>query len=54
MPSIYKKIEVVGTSKVSFTEATKAAVEEGGEDGEAPGLVRGDRAARPHREGQGG
>ncbi len=27
---IYKKIDVVGTSPVSFTEATKIAVEEAG------------------------
>jgi dodecin len=26
MPGIYKKIEVVGTSPISFTEAVKAAV----------------------------
>lgn len=30
MPGIYKKIEVVGTSPVSFAEAVKAAVEEAG------------------------
>ena len=28
MPSVYKKIEIVGTSPVSFAEATKAAVAE--------------------------
>jgi flavin-binding protein dodecin len=28
--SIYKKIEIVGTSKVSFAEAVKAAVAEAG------------------------
>jgi flavin-binding protein dodecin len=30
MPGTYKKIEVVGTSPVSFAEAVKAAVEEAG------------------------
>ncbi len=30
MPGVYKKIEVVGTSKDSFAEATKAAVAEAG------------------------
>ena len=28
--SVYKKIEIVGTSKVSFAEAVKAAVAEAG------------------------
>jgi dodecin len=28
MPGIYKKVEIVGTSPVSFAEAVKAAVEE--------------------------
>ncbi len=28
MPGIYKKVELVGTSSVSFAEAAKAAVEE--------------------------
>ncbi|HPA50244.1 MAG TPA: dodecin family protein [Thermoanaerobaculia bacterium] len=28
MPGIYKKVELVGTSPVSFAEAVKAAVEE--------------------------
>jgi len=28
MPGIYKKVEIVGTSPVSFEEATKAAVAE--------------------------
>ncbi|MHB8799199.1 MAG: dodecin [Thermoanaerobaculia bacterium] len=28
MPGIYKKVELVGTSPVSFAEAAKAAVEE--------------------------
>lgn len=30
MPGIYKKIEVVGTSAVSFADATKQAVSEAG------------------------
>jgi flavin-binding protein dodecin len=30
MSGIYKKIEVVGTSPVSFAEATKAAIQEAG------------------------
>lgn len=30
MSGIYKKIEVVGTSPTSFTEATRAAIEEAG------------------------
>jgi flavin-binding protein dodecin len=30
MASVYKKIEVVGTSPVSFAEATKTAVEKAG------------------------
>jgi len=30
MAGVYKKIEVVGTSKESFAEATKAAVAEAG------------------------
>ncbi len=30
MSGVYKKIEVVGTSPVSFAEATKAAVQEAG------------------------
>ncbi len=30
MPGIYKKIEVVGTSPLSFAEAVKAGVEEAG------------------------
>ena len=28
MPGVYKKVELVGTSPVSFAEAVKAAVEE--------------------------
>ena len=28
MPGIYKKVELVGTSPVSFAEAVKAAIEE--------------------------
>ncbi|MHB8872161.1 MAG: dodecin [Myxococcaceae bacterium] len=28
MPTVYKKIEIVGTSGVSFSDATKAAVAE--------------------------
>lgn len=28
MPGVYKKIEVVGTSKASFAEATRVAIEE--------------------------
>jgi flavin-binding protein dodecin len=28
MPGVYKKIDVVGTSPVSFAEATKVAIEE--------------------------
>ncbi len=28
MPGVYKKVDVVGTSPVSFTEATKIAVQE--------------------------
>ncbi len=30
MAGIYKKVEVVGTSPVSFAEATKVAIEEAG------------------------
>jgi len=30
MAGIYKKVEIVGTSEVSFAEAVKAAVEEAG------------------------
>ena len=30
MSGIYKKVEIVGTSPVSFAEAVKAAVEEAG------------------------
>jgi len=30
MAGVYKKVEVVGTSTVSFTDATKVAVEEAG------------------------
>ncbi|GAO04479.1 dodecin [Anaeromyxobacter sp. PSR-1] len=30
MSGVYKKIEVVGTSPVSFAEATRAAIEEAG------------------------
>lgn len=30
MSGVYKKIEIVGTSPVSFAEAVKAAVEEAG------------------------
>jgi flavin-binding protein dodecin len=30
MPGVYKKIDVVGTSSVSFAEATKSAIEEAG------------------------
>ena len=31
MPGVYKKIDVVGTSKESFAAATKVAIEEAGE-----------------------
>ncbi|HUL61110.1 MAG TPA: dodecin [Anaeromyxobacteraceae bacterium] len=30
MAGVYKKVEVVGTSTVSFTDATRVAVEEAG------------------------
>ena len=30
MPGIYKKVEIVGTSPVSFAEAVKAGIEEAG------------------------
>lgn len=30
MPGIYKKVEIVGTSPISFAEAAKTAVEEAG------------------------
>lgn len=31
MSGVYKKIEVVGTSPVSFAEATRAAIDEAGQ-----------------------
>jgi hypothetical protein len=54
MAAVYKKIEVVGTSKKSFADAAQAAIEEAGktvkgmswfEVAEMRGAIKGDKVA---------
>jgi flavin-binding protein dodecin len=54
MAGVYKKIEVVGTSKESFADATKSAIAEAGksvknmswfEVAEMRGAIKGDKVA---------
>ena len=54
MAGVYKKIEVVGTSRESFAEATKSAIAEAGktvknmswfEVAEMRGAIKGDKVA---------
>jgi hypothetical protein len=54
MAGVYKKIEVVGTSKKSFADAAQAAIEEAGktvkgmswfEVAEMRGAIKGDKVA---------
>ena len=51
MPGIYKKVELVGTSPVSFAEAVKAAVEAGTEAAKQVGEVISTQVIpRPHED----